>query len=54
MIIYGSAKGGAINKKDFGVAFGGAAAALPYPDSLGVDANSTSVNGATLNEVSEI
>ena len=54
MKIYGTAKGGAIGKKDFGVAFGGAAAALPYPDSLGVDANSTSVNGATLNEVSEI
>lgn len=54
MKIYGSAKGGAIGKKDFGVAFGGAAAALPYPDSLGADANSTSVNGATLNEVSEI
>jgi len=54
MKIYGTAKGGAIGKKDFGVAFGGAAAALPYPDSLGTDADSTSVNGATLNEVNEI
>ena len=54
MKIYGTAKGGAINKKDFGVAFGGAVAAEPYPDSLGTDADATSVNGATLNEVNEI
>lgn len=54
MKIYGTAKGGALSKKDFGVAFGGAAAALPYPDSLGSDADATSVNGATLNEVNQI
>ena len=54
MKIYGTAKGGAIGKKDFGVAFGGAVAAEPYPDSLGSDADATSVNGPTLNEVNQI
>ena len=54
MKIHGTAKGGALSKKNFGVAFGGPAADQPYPDSLGTDADATSVNGATLNEVNEI
>jgi len=52
MKIHGTAKGAALSTKDFGVAFGGAVA-LPYPDSLGSDANATSVD-ATLNTDNEI
>jgi len=53
MKIHGTAKGAALSTKDFGVAFGGAVAAEPYPDSLGSDADSTSVD-ATLNTSDEI
>jgi len=54
MKIHGTAKGAALSTKDFGVAFGSAAApALPYPDSLGSDADSTSVD-ATLNTADQI
>ena len=53
MKIHGTAKGAALSTKDFGVAFGGAVAALPYPDSLGSDADSTSVD-ATLNTADQI
>ena len=42
MKIYGTAKGGALSTKDFGVAFGGAAApSVLYPDSMGTSANLT-------------
>ena len=51
MKIHGTAKGGALSKKDFGVAFGGAAengGCDNFEDSLGTDANGT-VSGATIN-----
>jgi len=44
MKIHGTAKGGALSKKDFGVAFGGAAAAAgcsSYTNSLGTGGNAT-------------
>ena len=49
MKIHGTAKGGALSTKDFGVAFGGAAAGCSnFADSLGTDANG-SVTGAEIN-----
>jgi len=49
MKIYGTAKGGALSTKDFGVAFGGAAAGCSnFADSLGTDANGQ-VTGAEIN-----
>jgi len=39
MKIHGTAKGGAIGKKDFGVAFGGNGGGSDYPDGLGDDAD---------------
>ena len=49
MKIHGTAKGGALSKKDFGVAFGGAApSATTYPDSFGTDGNATT-DGVTIN-----
>jgi len=51
MKIHGTAKGGALSTKDFGVAFGGAAAAAGcsnFEDSLGTDANGTN-SGSTIN-----
>ena len=53
MKIHGTAKGGTLSKKDFGVAFGGGAAADIYPDSMGDDGDGT-VSGATINTASEI
>ena len=49
MKIHGTAKGGAISKKDFGVAFGGGdtGGCENFEDSLGTDANGT-VSGATI------
>jgi len=45
MKIHGTAKGGAISKKDFGVAFGGGAApAVSYPDGLGSSADGTNTD----------
>ena len=52
MKIHGTAKGGALSKKDFGVAFGGAAADI-YPDSGGSDMN-ISETDCTLDTSGEI
>jgi len=51
MKIHGTAKGGALSTKDFGVAFGGAPG-LSYPQSMGTDADLENV-GVTLNETDE-
>ena len=50
MKIYGTAKGGTLSKKDFGVAFGGGAVTptVLYPDSCESDADGT-VNEAVIN-----
>ena len=48
MKIHGTAKGGALSKKDFGVAFGGNGNGV-YPSSLGDDADGT-VSGATISD----
>jgi len=49
MKIYGTAKGGALSTKDFGVAFGGAAAGCSnFADSLGTSANGV-VDGTVIN-----
>jgi len=53
MKIHGTAKGGALSKKDFGVAFGGGVVLDNYPDSLGDDADMTETN-ATLDTTNEI
>ena len=53
MKIHGTATGAAVSKKDFGVAFGGAAAADIYPDSGGSDMNISETN-CTLNTSGEI
>jgi len=53
MKIHGTAKGGALSKKDFGVAFGAASApSVLYPDSMGTDADLTNSN-VTLDETDE-
>jgi len=52
MKIHGTAKGGALSTKDFGVAFGGAAVAAgcdTFPDSLTTSANGTNVNSTSIN-----
>ena len=50
MKIHGTAKGGALSKKDFGVAFGGAGngGCSNFEDSLGTDANGSNT-GTTIN-----
>ena len=49
MKIHGTTKGGALSKKDFGVAFGAPSApSVLYPDSMGTSAN-LSNQGSTLN-----
>ena len=55
MKIHGTAKGGALSTKDFGVAFGGAAAAVctTYPDSITTTANGV-VSGAVINTTDQL
>jgi len=51
MKIHGTAKGGALSKKDFGVAFSAGAAAAGcsnFPDSLTTSANGTNVNDTAI------
>jgi len=52
MKIHGTAKGGALSTKDFGVAFSAGAAPVPgcsnFEDSLGTDANGTNVNDTAI------
>jgi len=50
MKIHGTAKGGALSKKDFGVAFGGGAAAPTYPDGIGDVGDATLSGGFSLSE----
>jgi len=50
MKIHGTAKGGAISKKDFGVAFSSGAAVIPYTSGLGSDGNWLTVSTLTTND----
>ena len=53
MKIHGTAKGGAISKKDFGVAFGGGGGDTGYPAGQGSDSDGTNTN-ATANSATAI
>ena len=53
MKIHGTAKGGALSRKDFGVAFGGGAPTVLYPDSMGTSADLTN-QGVSLNTSGEL
>jgi len=53
MKIHGTAKGGAVGKKDFGVAFGGGGGDTGYPAGQGSDSDGTNTN-ATANSATAI